>query len=129
LTVAAHAPAGAFTVTFDGHVIDGAGFDAAVVVEGLLFVPTGSIVELVTDAASMRDALFARLQFAVATIVIVAVAPAARVVKLTVRLLPVPPHVPPASFMQLTKVVPAGSVFVTTTLCASDGPGFVSVIV
>ena len=75
------------------------------------------LLVLVSGVAEVTLAVFDSVPagpFAVATNVIVRVAPLAREVNGTLRLFPVPPQIPPPVEAQDTKVAPGGRLSVTT---------------
>jgi hypothetical protein len=85
-----------------------AGSDAVIATLARLSLGSGSAMEKLTLAVLLMRMLLATVQFTWATSVIVAEPPPANDAKVTVRLLPVPPHVPPAVAAQDTNVVAAG---------------------
>src|SRR5688500_11269793 len=92
---------------------NGSGACTVVTAVAALFEVFESVVVDVTDAVfEMVEPL---PPFAVATSAIVADAPLASEVKLTVRFLPEPPHTPPRVDEQDTKVIVSGRLSVTTT--------------
>ena len=84
-----------------------------VVAESLLAL--GSCVEEVTVTELVITAPFGVGQFTVATSVMVSDAPAGSELKVTVRLLPEPPHTPTGSTYLLPHVDPSGAVYTTVT--------------
>ncbi len=108
-------------------VIERSADDTVVVAVAELFAEFGSLVDALTDA--VFEMLAPPLPLTVATRVMVADEPTASDEKLTVRLLPVPPHTPPPVALQETYVRLEGRLSVTTTLCATPMPLLVTVSV
>ena len=114
-------------VALVGEIVAG-GFNAVKLTVAELLPLAGSRVVAAADAVLSMIAPFVTPQPTVAVIVAVAVAPEASEAKLMVRLLPLPPQVPPLA-EQLTKVTVAGKLSVTVIACAASGPLLVTVIV
>jgi hypothetical protein len=97
VTTAPHLFGSLLRAMFAGQVIVGAGLLAVVVAIELLLLESGSVEPAMTDAVFVIVVLLATEQSTVALRVIVAAGtPTGSVAKLTVRLLPEPPHTPPA---------------------------------
>jgi hypothetical protein len=90
---------------------------------------TGSATDEFIVAVLLIVELLAREQSTVATMVMVADAPDARVGKVMVRLLPEPLQTPPFVALQLTKATDEGRVSVTAALVTASGPLLVAVMV
>src|SRR5215471_4128458 len=110
------------TTTFAGHAINGAGLDTVTEADAVLLPELGSGVSELTLTESLSTVPSGSVHWAVAMMVIFAEAPEASEAKLTERLLPTPPHTPPAVELQEKKAVPAGSVSLTMILTAVSGP-------
>src|SRR2546430_17664027 len=108
-------------------VIDRSAEDTVVVAVAESLALFGSVVAEITEA--VFEMLAPPVPFTVPTIVIVAEAPTARELNVTVRLFPEPPQIPPPVELQETKVRLVGSGSVTTTFEAVPIPLLVTVIV
>ena len=112
-----------------GQLIVGRGFEAlTVAVEELLLESLSGVAELMF-AVLLIGALSATEQSTVATRVIVSDSPEASEAKVTVRLLPEPPHTPPSVEEHETNETDDGRLSVMTTELAVLGPLLVAVIV
>src|SRR5215468_8681815 len=112
-----------------GQVMTGGGLLATVVAEDELFAGLESVVVAATIAVLLITEPSASAQFAVVSMVTVALAPTAMLAKLTVRFCPAPPHTPPPVDEQLLKRAPAGSGSLNVTPVATLGPLLRSVMV
>ena len=121
-TVAEHCPGSLLTSWSAGQAIAGAGFDVLTVAVAELLLESLSGVAELMFAVLIIDVLSASEQSTVATRVIVSDAPEASEAKVTVRLLPEPPHTPPPVEEQETKVTDDGRLSVTTTELDVLGP-------
>src|SRR5262245_57858726 len=100
----------------------GGGLEACAVAVAELLAELESNADELTVAVSLMTAPSATEQFTLATRVMVAEAPGASEVNVTVRLAPEPPHTPPLVAAHETKVVEAGRLSLTFTLVAVSGP-------
>lgn len=98
-----------------------------VVAEVAELLATGSVTAELMVAVLLIVVLLPRAQSTVAVIVMVADAPAASVGKVTLRLLPEPPQMPPLVALQVIKVTEAGRLSVTTALVTASGPLLIAV--
>src|SRR5689334_7737029 len=109
-----------------GGVIVGGGLDAVAFTVALLLLETESVVAELTVTVFGMIVPSATEQLTEAIIVTVADALAASEVKLTARLFPEPPQVPPPVASHETKVILAGRLSVSVIDCATPGPLFVT---
>ena len=106
---------------------DGGGDCTVVVATAVLLEELGS--DVVEPAIAVLSIVEPAAPLTVATSVMVSAAPAARDEKVTVRLLPAPPHTPAPVEAQETKVTVAGRLSVTKTDCAVAGPRLLTAMV
>ena len=115
VTIAEHCPAGAETAMSPGAVTVGGELEAVTVTVATLLLESGSAVIELTDAVLVITAPSVTVHSSEATRVTVAEVPGASEVKVTVRLLPEPPHKPPPVALHDTKVRFAGKLSVIST--------------
>jgi hypothetical protein len=140
LLIACHTqPVGAVTLTIPsppsdakfslvGEIMRG-GFETVKFTLDVLLPLTGSRRAADADAVLPTTVPFATEQFSATVIVIVAEAPEASDVNVTLRLLPIPPQTPPPVEEHITNVTDAGRLSVTVIVDAGSGPLFVRVMV
>src|SRR5215470_19891894 len=118
------------TVRSAGQVIVGGGLNALFIAVAELLSGLGSVVGELIVAVLLITAASGVEQSTWATMVIVAVSLTASEGKVTVRMAPAPPQVPPAPLtVQSTNVVERGRMSVTVTDVATSGPLLATLIV